>query len=880
MNRRIHGEGPSPCHFMFVGEGPGWQEDKEGRPFIGKTGEELNRFLDGGKLPLRKQVFLTNIYREFKGKDYIYTSDDLTRGEVDLKRELARVQPKLIITLGRHATRYFLGDVDMDGCEGLAWVDPNNSNRTIFPIIHPAAGFHNPEMSPYVVRGFSELARFLTGEVEARYLFNDPYPEQTYEELKDVKRLRQVLSRTLASGPVCRPEQALFRNLAIDTEGSPAKPWSLQFSMQPGTAYLIRAHRGDLLAAFGDYLVRVRPHLTYHSALHDIGMMRVLGLPIDLPFDDTMVMAYLQQLEPQGLKALCARHCGMKMHSYDEVLGDAVQRLALDYISGLWDCEQLDWESAREDAFWAEIDKGRRLKVFPKLPKTPLHKAAERMLRSKDARKLWWNQVEDIRVAGYRRLGPLPEATLSHVPEATAVHYGCRDADGTVRVQDALEPRLDSLGLRDVYQLELGTYPLIERMSHIGLKPDLEHFANLSLRLEHELVGLQSCLGVQTGNRGFNANSGDQVADYLFDQLGLDGGKRTTSGRFSTNKKILEGLEHEFPEYPVITTILDYREYYKLKHTFVDRLADFVRRFPFDGRIHATFRTTRVITGRLAASDPNLLAMPKHGKFAKDFRRGWVAEAGHILAEWDLSQIELRVLAHLSQDPVFLSAFRTGVDLHAVLAQRMYGGKIADYQKGTFSSIGELGRLAAKAVNFGIPMGMTCKGLSVELRKNGVHADEDDAQKWLDETMALYKGVPVYQDRMAAEARRNGYVRCLSGRIRYVGGIRSRDERVRAEAERFAFSTPIQEGAQWLMKQAEQKLYEDILVPYWRHKRWVEPLIQIHDALTLELEHDMKLARELNAKMIAIMTHVPKGFSVPIETSGDYGLNWQEMEAF
>jgi uracil-DNA glycosylase family 4 len=879
MPRRVHGYGRVPNEFFFCGEKPGWEEDKAGRPFVGKTGQEMGRHLDGTNLPAMSDVFVANLYREFRGKDYIYTTEDLAVDEQDLLRELRQVKPRIIVPLGRHATRWFLGDVDMDSTQGIPWLLPEGPEReklsfldsdvVVFPIVHPAAGFQNPEMSPYVVAGFQAFATFLDGETEPRILFNDPYPEPQYEEITTVDHLARLLR------PLQRRASPI--NVSIDTEGSPARPWSLQFSVQPGTAYTIRHRSTEVVAAFGDYLTRARPRVTYHSALHDLSMMRALKLPMDMPFDDTMVMSYLLQLEPQGLKALCVRHCGMKMQSYDDVLGDASQRLALDYFAGLWDVEQLDWEAAREDAFWQEIDKGRRLSVYPKLPKTSLHKAVERALRSKDSRKLWGNQIEDIQVAAYNRLGPIPEATLDHVPLATAVHYGSRDADGTTRVRRELEPRVDSFALKPVYELELGTYPLIERMSYVGLKPDLEHFATLSERLQGELDYLQIVLDGTIGD-GFNANSGDQTAEYVFDGLGLEGVKKTSSGRFSTNDKILEALEREHPEFPILSTIREYREVYKLKNTFVDRLPDFVHRWPFDGRVHATFRTTRVVTGRLAASDPNLLAMPKHGKFAKDFRKGWIAEAGHILTEWDLSQIELRVLAHLSQDPVLLAVYRgelknpdgSKVDLHANLAQRIFGGKPSDHAKGT-------GRLAAKAINFGLPMGMTYKGLAVELRKNGVNVSEDDAQKWIDETFGLYKRIPVYQNAMAAEAKRQGFIRCLSGRIRYIGGINSRDERIREEARRFAFSTPVQEGAQWLMKAAETRLWAQLQV-YWKRGEYVEPLVQIHDALTLETTP--KLAPALHEYMVKNMTMTPKGFSVPVETSGDYGTNWAEMKEF
>jgi uracil-DNA glycosylase family 4 len=903
---RVSGIGPSPCRIVVCGEGPGWQEDRDGKPFVGKTGDELNRFLADLGLS-RREVFLTNLFREFKGKDYVYTSEDLARDEPELLAELKRAKPQIIIPLGRYATRWFMGDVDMDDVWGIPWYLPEETvlpdvgklaflskDTTVLPIHHPAAGFHNSEMAAYTVAGFKRLGEFLRGESQARKLYDDPYPEPVYEEITTVERLGEVLRGVRQTESQGGADRSVIR-LGSDSEGYARKPWSLQFSFVPGVAYLLRASSHDVVRAFADWLRRNRKRvrIIFHSSLHDLPVFRSLGIDlIDLgvEIDDTMVMAYLLQIEPQGLKPLSTRHCNMRMQSYDEVLGDASQRLAADYLTWLYDMEQEDYERRCEEEFIrltttpyvdsrGKTQPGRRLKVHPKLPKSDLFKSVSRCLQSKDARKLWLKQVEDIQVAGYNRLGSMPEATLDYVPVATAVHYGARDADATVRVEPELGRRIDALGLREVYRLELGTYPLIDRMQRIGIKPDLAHFAALSTRLVGEIEDIRGRLVDATGDPDFNANSGDQVAAFLFDSLGLDGGKKTREGRFSTNDKILEGLEREYG-LEVITDIRAYREVFKLKNTFVDRLPDFVHRYPFDGRIHSTFRTTRVVTGRLAASDPNLLAMPKHGKFAKDFRRGWVPEPGHVLGSWDLSQIELRVLATLSQDPVMLAIFRgemrnpdgSKIDLHAALAERIFGVKPKDQD-------GSKHRLPAKAVNFGLPMGMTNMGLAVELRKNGVMVDEDDAQRWIDETMRLYKGVPAYQKGMIEEARRNGYIRCLSGRIRYIGGIRSRDERVRSEAERFAFSTPIQEGAQWVMKQNEASIWEDILVPYWRQGRWIEPLIQIHDDMVMEFENE-DLAREVNPLMVECMTQTAKGLSVPIETSGDWGLNWADFKEF
>lgn len=472
------------------------------------------------------------------------------------------------------------------------------------------------------------------------------------------------------------------------------------------------------------------------------------------------------------------------------------------------------------------------------------------------------------------KLGDMPEASLDDIDFGVAKHYACRDADGTRRLKPQLWERIKALGLEGVYRLELDTYHFIDRMMMIGVKPDLNHFADLSFKLQGEIEDIQYRLEKAIGREGFNANSGDQVREYLFGSLGLPSSKRTPGGDESTNDIILEGLEKEYGlRYPAISDIREYREVYKLKSTFVDRIPDFVDRWPFDGRVHATFRTTRVVTGRLAASDPNLLAQPEHGKWAKDFKRGWVCEPGHVLGAWDESQIELRVLAHLSRDPVLLAAYRDGLDLHAALAVRIFGGTETDHKKGT-------GRLAAKAINFGIPMGMQAQGLTLQLKKNGlVDIDEDDAQRWLDETAALYTGVVAYKQACIAEARRHGFIRCLSGRVRYIGGIRSWDKAVKAEAERFSFSTKIQEGAQMIMKKAEAAVWRDVIRPLQQAGHWIEPLMQVHDAIKLEM--DESLAPDVHAMMVWAMTKAVDGMiCVPLAVEGEYGYNLADMKGF
>ena len=182
--RPVLGKGPVPCEFMIVGSQPGFEEDRAGIPFVGKTGQELDRFLDGDKLPSRDQVYLTNIYSVYRGKDYVYTRADLDAEIPRLVAEQERVRPSLIITLGREAARYFLGDVDMEDVHSIPWQWPNDPAVTVFSLYHIAAGLRNPESAALVSYGFSQLEVFLRGDIEERVLFSDDFPNPVYRLLR------------------------------------------------------------------------------------------------------------------------------------------------------------------------------------------------------------------------------------------------------------------------------------------------------------------------------------------------------------------------------------------------------------------------------------------------------------------------------------------------------------------------------------------------------------------------------------------------------------------------------------------------------------------------------------------------------------------------
>ena len=411
--RRTRGIGPSPCQQMLVSDYPGRIEAIEGLPLVGKTGKEVNRRLDGLKLPERDEWFISNLIREWNPSNE-YTHEDVARDEHELVKELAEVAPTLVVTLGRWSARWFLGDVNLDEVQALPWVDPQDASRVVFPITNPAAGFRSPEIQAQVDWGFRELGLYFAGKIEPREIWKDEYPNPTYIELTDPACIRAMLHEA--------------KELHIDTEGSGARPWSVQFATQPGTAYLIRASHEKALRAFFDALLQWKPRLVFHGSLHDFGIFRALlqwlGYPVESlyewDFDDTQIMAYLLQLEPIGLKPNCVRHCSMVMQDYTEVLGDAQLLLSQDYLVKVFDAEQVKYAKRQQEEF-ERINstpltnpdgtvkrlaktgdtRYRKISKLPDLPKSDLHKAALRVLASADPFKLWGEQREDIRVAAY-----------------------------------------------------------------------------------------------------------------------------------------------------------------------------------------------------------------------------------------------------------------------------------------------------------------------------------------------------------------------------------------------------------------------------------------------------------------------------------------------
>ncbi|HSD47218.1 MAG TPA: DNA polymerase I, partial [Pyrinomonadaceae bacterium] len=412
-------------------------------------------------------------------------------------------------------------------------------------------------------------------------------------------------------------------------------------------------------------------------------------------------------------------------------------------------------------------------------------------------------------------------------------------ADLTAQTARVLRERILEKKLETIYsEIELPLAPLLYRMERAGLKVDPKVLADLSNYIGQELHKLTIRI-YELAGREFNIGSPKQVGDILGD-LNIDIGRKTSTGRVSTSKAVLEELaqEHELPR-----LIIEYRELDKLKSVYTDALP---QQIATDGRIHCQLNQTVAATGRLSSSDPNLQNIPIRTEMGRRIRRAFVAEKGNKIVSADYSQLELRLLAHITQDPVMLEAFQKGEDIHARTARLVFGAR-------TDEELREARRFA-KIVNFAIAYAIEPWGLS---QRVGITRQE--AKKVIEDYYNTYKGVRRYMEEVPVRAREHGYVRSIYGRIRPLAGITDRNANIRKAAEREAINMPIQGTASDIVKIAMLRVDEE----FRRAGLTARMLMQVHDELLVEapdaevgkvteiLKHEMESAVSLDVPLVA-----------------------------
>ena len=419
------------------------------------------------------------------------------------------------------------------------------------------------------------------------------------------------------------------------------------------------------------------------------------------------------------------------------------------------------------------------------------------------------------------------------------------------RLEEALRAQLDSREQGDLYaRLEHPLIPVLLEMERSGIALDRAVLAEMSGRAAEDIARLETALHVLADER-INLNSGPQIARVLFEKLKLRTGRRTKTG-FSTDQGVLEELaaEHPFPR-----LLLEYRALAKLKSTYLDALP--VVADSSDGRVHTTFHQAVAATGRLSSSDPNLQNIPFRTPQGRAIRRAFVAPAGAVLVGADYSQIELRVMAHLSDDPALIEAFQSGADVHASTARRIFGVKEGELDPAL--------RARAKIVNFGVMYGMGARSLA---RQMGIGLAE--AEEFIRDYFGVYAGVREFLDGTVEQARARGWVQTMMGRRRYLPDLASPDGGRRSLAERAAINTPIQGSAADLMKLAMIRLDAALK----RQRLSARLLLQVHDELLLECP-----VAEAEAVSALTRAELKDCFPlrVPLEVSVGVGATWFDV---
>ncbi|HPU29348.1 MAG TPA: DNA polymerase I [Syntrophorhabdaceae bacterium] len=416
-------------------------------------------------------------------------------------------------------------------------------------------------------------------------------------------------------------------------------------------------------------------------------------------------------------------------------------------------------------------------------------------------------------------------------------------------LKEILKKKLLDLNLEELFSnIEMPLVEVLAEMEFYGVKVDRKILNELSRDFDKRINSIVKEIYSISGVEPFNINSPMQLSRVLFDILKLPPQKKTKTG-YSTDTEVLEALS---PIHPLPGKILEYRTLSKLKSTYIDAFPMLIN--PSTGRIHASFNQMVVATGRLSSSDPNLQNIPIRGEEGKKIREAFVAEDGYLLLSSDYSQIELRMLAHLSQDPILIETFLKDEDIHTKVAIEVFGVSPDNVTPDM--------RRTAKVINFGIIYGMSGFGLSKEL---GI--SQRDAQDYIDAYLLRYRGVKEYMERVIEEARENGYVRTLFGRIRYLPELKNSDNTIRQLGERAAMNTPIQGTAADIIKIAMINIFKRIK----KENLCSRIIMQIHDELVLEVKEDEVESVE------GIVKEEMEGavrLSVPLKVSIGKGKNW------
>jgi len=441
---------------------------------------------------------------------------------------------------------------------------------------------------------------------------------------------------------------------------------------------------------------------------------------------------------------------------------------------------------------------------------------------------------------------------FSQVDLERATRYSGEDSDMTLHVHQMLWPQLErESGLRRVYQdIELPCAVTLQRMERHGVLVDAAVLQQQSRELGERIMGLEQ-QAYEIAGQPFNLSSPKQIGEILFNRLDLPVKKKTATGAPSTDEEVLQELA---ADYPLPAKLLEHRSLSKLKSTYTDKLPQMVN--PRTGRVHTSYQQAVAVTGRLSSNEPNLQNIPIRTAEGRRIREAFIAPTGHVLMSADYSQIELRIMAHISEDPGLLRAFAQGVDVHKATASEVFGVPV--------SEVSSEQRRYAKVINFGLIYGMGAFGLASNL---GI--EQKAARDYIDRYFARFAGVKRYMDETKARAAESGYVQTVFGRRLVLPEIRGGNGPRRAAAERQAINAPMQGTAADLIKlamMAVQKALDD-------EQRATRMIMQVHDELVLEVpDAEVPWAQEALPRLMAGVAEL----KVPLLAEVGIGPNWEQ----
>lgn len=440
------------------------------------------------------------------------------------------------------------------------------------------------------------------------------------------------------------------------------------------------------------------------------------------------------------------------------------------------------------------------------------------------------------------------QKTFNQIEIETAAHYAAEDAHVTYRLFEVLDAKLQKHPelVNILHNVEMPVARVLTIMEENGIELDLGFLDQLGVEFANTMANLESQI-TELAGQSFNVSSPKQVGEILFDKLGLKGGKKTATGQYSTSESVLEKIDH-----PITELILDYRGLSKLKSTYTDGL---LKQANSDThRVHTSYHQALTATGRLSSTDPNLQNIPVREEIGRQIRKAFIAPQGRVLLAADYSQIELRLMAHFSQDEALVDAFNHGQDVHRRTAAEVLGVALEDVTSDQ--------RRQAKAVNFGLLYGMSEFGLTRQLGFS-----REESRGYIAKYFQRYPGVLDYMERTRQIAREQGFVETILGRRLYTPDIMASNKMIKQAAERAAINAPLQGSAADIIKMA--MIAVDRMLP----KDQAKMLLQVHDELVFEV--DESIADELASKLADVMQSVLQ-ISVPLLVEVGKGRNWDE----